>query len=170
MADLRNRSTARWRAVVVSQAPGLRGTPVSGQVLTATAKASWADSSATSQSPVTRINVATMRPHSSRKAVATALSTSVIASPLRRPAEAAAGHGRAWRQARALPVLPAEAPPSGPQPFFVSQKILSISAIWVSRSSATDTSVECLVSPAVLVAFQKMSWRLGYFSRCGGLK
>ena len=54
--------------------------------------------------------------------------------------------------------------------FLVSQKILSISAIWANSSSATARSVVFLTSPAFLVAFQNRSWRLGYFSRCSGLK
>ena len=54
--------------------------------------------------------------------------------------------------------------------FLVSQKILSISAIWASSSSATATSVVFLASPAFLVAFQNRSWSWGYFSRCSGLK
>ena len=58
----------------------------------------------------------------------------------------------------------------GAQPFLVSQKMRSISAIWRRRSSATATSVVCLVSPAVFVAFQKRSCSSGYFSRCTGLK
>ena len=62
---------------VVSQAPGLRGTPSAGHRSRARAKASWAHSSARSQSPVVRMSVATTRPHSSRNARATAASTLV---------------------------------------------------------------------------------------------
>ena len=58
----------------------------------------------------------------------------------------------------------------GPTYFLVSQKILSISAIWASSSSATLTSVLFFTSPAFFVAFQKMSWSCGNFSRCSGLK
>jgi hypothetical protein len=54
--------------------------------------------------------------------------------------------------------------------FLVSQKILSISAIWASSSSATATSLVFLASPAFFVAFQNKSWSCGYFSRCSGLK
>src|SRR4051794_25803725 len=87
----RIRSVARLRAAVVSQAPGRRGTPSRGQVRRARAKASWAHSSARSQSPVIRMSVATTWPHSSRNASATAVSTSTTAapsagSPLRRTA------------------------------------------------------------------------------------
>ncbi len=74
-ARLRSTSTARLRAVVVSQPPGLAGTPSRAQVFSAWANASWAHSSARSQSPVTAISVATIRPHSSRNAVSTAAST-----------------------------------------------------------------------------------------------
>ena len=70
------RSNARLRAVVVSQAPGFAGTPSRGQRSSARANASCAHSSARSQSPVVRIRVATIRPHSSRNARATASSTS----------------------------------------------------------------------------------------------
>ena len=56
------------------------------------------------------------------------------------------------------------------QAFFVSQKILSISAIWSSSFWPTATSVVFLASPAVLVAVQKRSWSSGCFSRCSGLK
>ena len=55
----RSRSVARLRAAVVSQAPGLRGTPSRGHVASAAAKASCAQSSARSQSPVIPITVAT---------------------------------------------------------------------------------------------------------------
>ncbi len=58
----RIRSIARLRAVVVSQASGWSGTPVSGHFASARAKASCAHSSARSQSPpVNRIMVATIR-------------------------------------------------------------------------------------------------------------
>src|SRR6266508_1750927 len=67
-------SVARLRAVVVSQAPGLRGTPSVRQLCRAAANASCAASSARSQSPVTRINVATTWPHSVRNAATTAAS------------------------------------------------------------------------------------------------
>src|SRR5581483_3754283 len=76
VAARRRRSIARLRAVVVSQAPGVRGTPSRRHRSSASVKASCAHSSARSQSPVTRMSVATTRPHSSRKARATAASTS----------------------------------------------------------------------------------------------
>ena len=77
----RTRSTARWRATVVSQAPGRRGMPSRGQRSSALAKASCAHSSARSQSPVSRTMVATTRPHSAWNASATAASTSGVTSP-----------------------------------------------------------------------------------------
>src|SRR6476660_8243197 len=58
---------ARLRAVVVSQPPGLGGTPVSGHRSVATTNASWTISSAMSMSPKRRTRVATTRPDSSRK-------------------------------------------------------------------------------------------------------
>ena len=54
--------------------------------------------------------------------------------------------------------------------FFDSQNMASMAAISLSRRSATATSPVFLVSPAVLVAFQNMSWRSGNFFRCSGLK
>ena len=49
--------------------------------------------------------------------------------------------------------------------FLVSQKILSISAIWARRLSATAVSVVFLASPAALVAFQNRSCSWGNCSR-----
>ena len=72
---------ARWRATVVSQAPGRRGMPSRGQRSSAVAKASCAHSSARSQSPVSRTRVATTRPHSAWNASATAASTPGVTSP-----------------------------------------------------------------------------------------
>ena len=63
---------ARLRATVNSQAPGRAGLPSAGQRCDARAKASWAQSSARSQSPNWWIRAATVRPHSSRKAPASA--------------------------------------------------------------------------------------------------
>ena len=60
--------------------------------------------------------------------------------------------------------------PAGLRLLLRSQNMASISAIWLSRRSATATSFVFLVSPAVLVAFQNRSWRFGNFSRCSGLK
>ena len=48
---------ARLRATVISQPPGLSGTPSAGQRSSASASASWAQSSASVQSPVIRISV-----------------------------------------------------------------------------------------------------------------
>ena len=62
----RSTSSARFFATVVSQAPGLRGTPSVAHRRAARSNASAVASSATSQSPVARIRVATMRAHSSR--------------------------------------------------------------------------------------------------------
>ena len=81
VAVRRNRSSARLRAVVVSQAPGLRGMPSRLHRSSARVNASCAHSSARSQSPVNRIRVATTRPHSSRNALATAASTSGATCP-----------------------------------------------------------------------------------------
>ena len=63
--------------------PGARaaGHALAGPAVSALAKASWAHSSAASQSPVRRMRVATMRPHSSRKAVDTAACTAGVAPP-----------------------------------------------------------------------------------------
>ena len=58
----RRRSIARFRAVVVIQAPGLSGTPSTGQRSRAMANASCTASSASSKSPSTRMSVATARP------------------------------------------------------------------------------------------------------------
>src|SRR5438270_13591695 len=61
------RSTARLRAVVISQAVGLAGIPSRGQRSAAVANASCAASSASSMSPRKPISDASTRPHSSRK-------------------------------------------------------------------------------------------------------
>src|ERR1022692_4894650 len=63
---------ARRRAVVTIQPPGLGGRPVSGHFCTATTKASWTASSASSMSPRRRTSVATARPYSSRNTPAMA--------------------------------------------------------------------------------------------------
>ena len=63
----RRRSIARFRAVIVSHAPGLGGVPSRGQRSAATAKASCAASSARSKSPRKPTRLARTRPHSSRK-------------------------------------------------------------------------------------------------------
>ena len=77
----RMRSSAQWRATVVSHAPGRRGTPSLGHRSAARAKASCAHSSATSQSPVRRIRVAITLPHSWWNASVRAASTSAVTSP-----------------------------------------------------------------------------------------
>ena len=77
----RTRSRARFRATVVSQAPGRRGMPSRDHRSAAFVKASCAHSSARSQSPVSRMTVATIRPHSCWKAPLIADWTSGITSP-----------------------------------------------------------------------------------------
>src|SRR3954462_10766037 len=64
-------------AVVVSQAPGLAGTPSAGHRSTAVANASAAASSAMSRSPKRLIKAATTRAHSSWWAPVTASRTSL---------------------------------------------------------------------------------------------
>jgi hypothetical protein len=66
----RSTSIARLRATVMSQPPGLAGTPSAGQRSTASAIASWAQSSASVQSPVTRIRAATILGYESAAAAA----------------------------------------------------------------------------------------------------
>jgi len=53
--------------VTVIQAPGLRGTPSTGQCSSAVTKASWTASSARSKSRSWPMSVASARPDSSRK-------------------------------------------------------------------------------------------------------
>ncbi len=65
-ASRRSRSTARLRAVVMIQPAALAGGPADGQRCSATVKASWTASSATSMSPNRRTRTATARPYSSR--------------------------------------------------------------------------------------------------------
>src|SRR3954469_3510958 len=65
-------------AVVVSQAPGLGGTPSAGHRSTAVAKASAAASSAMSRSPNRLVSEATTRAHSSRWTRVIASCTSLI--------------------------------------------------------------------------------------------
>src|SRR5262245_60084386 len=69
----RRRSIARLRAVVVIHPPGLGGTPSTGHRSLATRNASWTASSATSMLPKRRTRVATTRPDSSRKTLASAV-------------------------------------------------------------------------------------------------
>jgi hypothetical protein len=61
----------------MSQAAGLRGTPLTGQVSTAVTKAAWTASSAASMSPRRRIRVASSRPYSSRNVASMVGRTSV---------------------------------------------------------------------------------------------
>src|SRR6478735_3656340 len=68
----RIRSIARLLAVVVSQPPGLGGTPDSGHFSRAATSASPAASSAMSISPKRRTSEAIRRPYSSRKTRSTA--------------------------------------------------------------------------------------------------
>ena len=77
LAALRMRSIALFLATVVSHAPGFLGTPCSGQSTKALANASWTQSSARLQSPVTRMRVAVMRAVSSAEAASTAVRASV---------------------------------------------------------------------------------------------
>ena len=81
----RSRSIARFRAVVVIQAPGLSGTPRTGHVSSAVTNASWTASSARSKSPRTRMSVATARPCSSRKRRSTMACGSVDGANVREP-------------------------------------------------------------------------------------
>src|SRR5215472_183627 len=67
-------SSALRRAVSASQAPGLAGTPVSGQCSRASTIASWTSSSAMSKSPRRRTSELIRRPASSRKTRETAAS------------------------------------------------------------------------------------------------
>src|SRR5690606_9268201 len=61
---------------------------------------------------------------------------------------------------------------AGDQAALVSQKILEISSILASSSSAWATSTVPFppAAPASLVASQKSWWSCGYFSRWCGLK
>src|ERR671914_155716 len=74
----RIRSMALWLAVVVSQAPGLGGTPSAGHRSTAVANASAAASSAMSKSPKRLVRAATTRAHSSWWARVTTSRTSTL--------------------------------------------------------------------------------------------
>jgi len=82
-ASRRIRSNARLRAVVVSQAAGRVGTPLSRHDDSARAYASCTHSSARSRSRVTRTVAARTKPHSRRCASATAVDASLPA--IRRP-------------------------------------------------------------------------------------
>src|SRR6476646_2269651 len=72
----RSASSALRLAVVVSQAPGLRGTPSRSQASTAVRNASWAHSSARSRSRVRRTVAVSTWAHSRRCASASASRTS----------------------------------------------------------------------------------------------
>src|SRR5215218_5562036 len=63
----RSRSTARCRAVAMSQAPGLSGTPDSGHCSSAATSASWARSSARPTSRTMRVSPAISRVDSIRQ-------------------------------------------------------------------------------------------------------
>src|SRR6266705_1214700 len=76
-ASRRRRSTARLRAVVVIQPPGLGGRPSRAHARRATANASCTASSARSMSPKARTRTAIDRPDSSRKIWPTAGSSSL---------------------------------------------------------------------------------------------
>ena len=78
-------------AVVVSQPPGLGGTPSPGHRSTAASRASAAASSATSMLPKRRISEATTRPYSSRKIRSTSASDSGVVTRPRAAARAANG-------------------------------------------------------------------------------
>ena len=54
--------------------------------------------------------------------------------------------------------------------FLVAQKmsLISLTAAW--RSAAAFASTLCLFLLQSFAAFQNVSWRFGYFSRCSGLK
>ena len=54
--------------------------------------------------------------------------------------------------------------------FFVAQKMSLISFTAACRSAAAFASTLCLFFEQSLAAFQKVSCRLGCFSRCSGLK
>ena len=96
--SLRIRSIARFRAVVVSQAPGLAGSPSRGQRSAAIANASWVASSARSKSPRKPIRLARTRPHSSRKTCSSSATAPPAVAP--RPRHPVAPPESA-RQARA---------------------------------------------------------------------
>jgi hypothetical protein len=72
---------ARLRAVVMIHAPGLFGSPRSGQVRSACSNASWTASSARSKLPVARIRAATARPASRRNRRSTSLPVSAVPQP-----------------------------------------------------------------------------------------
>src|SRR6476469_4258293 len=65
-------SIARFLAVVISQPAGLGGMPVTGHCSKATTRESWASSSASPTSLVTRANPAISRPDSIRQTASTA--------------------------------------------------------------------------------------------------
>src|ERR1700733_1721378 len=85
LARRRSTSMARLRAAVGSQAPGRSGIPSRSQTLRARVKASWAHSSARSQSPVIAISDAVIRPHSSRNTASTATSAALAAGTVSPP-------------------------------------------------------------------------------------
>ena len=54
--------------------------------------------------------------------------------------------------------------------FLVAQKMSEISLTAACKSAAAWASTVCLFFEQSLAAFQNVSWSLGYFSRCSGLK
>lgn len=54
--------------------------------------------------------------------------------------------------------------------FLVAEKMSLISLTAATRSAAAFASTLCLFLLQSLAAFQNVSWRFGYFSRCSGLK
>ncbi len=80
----RKRSMARFRAVAMSQAPGLSGTPDSGQRSSAATSASCASSSAIPTSRTTRASAAMSRADSMRQTARMALWTSAADTQLLR--------------------------------------------------------------------------------------
>src|SRR5689334_19271631 len=78
---------ARRRAVVMSQSPGLSGTPDSGHCASAATSASWARSSARPTSRTRRVSPAISRADSIRKTAAIARS---VSAAMRQPTNASA--------------------------------------------------------------------------------
>ena len=115
----RIRSIALFRAVVVIHAPGLRGSPRSGQTSSATRNASWTASSARSKSPRTRMSAATARPDSSRNRRSTASAGVATAGPPRRSSVRPSPRPRSPSRAAPRPCRPAWescAPRRSPRP------------------------------------------------------
>ncbi len=106
----RTRSSARLRAVVVIQAPGLAGIPSRGHVSSAATNASATASSAASKSPPRRrMRVASARPDSSRNVRSMRATMAAGSTPVTAGAAVVARPGAARR--RRLPRPPGSAPP-----------------------------------------------------------